>query len=98
MFLRFLRIDNIFLARKGFLNFDVGKLISTCVKLFKPTHYVIYDILLFRGIYLVPRVKKKDPSFIVFRTGSLTLMSNKVKDILNIEKRLKHVFSDTNLR
>ena len=62
-----MKIDNLFLARKGFLNFDIGKLIFTCEKLFKPTHFVLFDILLFRGIFVVPREKKKNPSFIVFR-------------------------------
>ena len=62
-----MKIDNLFLARKGFLNFDIAKLIFACEKLFKPTHFVLFDILLFRGIFVIPREKKKNPSFIVFR-------------------------------
>lgn len=91
------RIDNIFLARRCFLNFDIERLITTCEILFKPTHFIIYDILLFRGIYVIPR-RKELPSFIVFRTGSFTVMLKQICDIERVEEDLKKIYTVENLK
>ena len=91
------KIDNMFLARKCFLNFNIAKLISTCERLFKPTHFIIYDVLLFRGVYILPR-HKQDPSFIVFRTGSLTLHCKRPSDIRKVENYCKYIYAVENLK
>lgn len=92
------KIDNMFLSRKCYENFDVEKLIRTSEKLIKDSHHIIYDVLLSRGIYLTPRQKPK-PSYILFRTGSVTVMS--VRSIEEIDKCnhfLSQVYCAENLR
>ena len=92
------RIDNIFASQKDTKNYDIGKLLATCKGLYSDKFTIIYDILLHRGIYLIPK-KKKCPSLILFRTGSATVMSMRsVSDLNKTNKLLKSVFIPDNLR
>ena len=92
------KIDNMFLSRKCFENFDVEKLIRTCEKLIKDSHHIIYDVLLSRGIYLIPRQKPK-PSLILFRTGSVTVMSiRSLEEVNECNNFLSKIYIVENLR
>ena len=91
------KVDNMLLARKCYANFNIARLISTCEKLFKPTHHIIYDILLFRGVYILPK-EKHNPSLIVFRTGSFTCMVKRIRDINTVQNYLDQIYTVENLR
>lgn len=92
------QIDNMFLSRKANLNFDIGKLIQQSKKVLGNDYHVHYDILLFRGIYLEPK-KNPKPSFIIFRTGSSTVMSVKtLQEIKECDEILEKIFVNNNLR
>ena len=93
------RIDNIFASRRWRENFDVAKLIKTCQQLHKDKFFIFFDVLLSRGIYLIPHKKGTIPSFILFRTGSSTVMSIKShKDLYRSEKLLKSIYTENNLK
>ena len=92
------RIDNIFASQKDYKNYDIGKLLATCQRLYRDKFTIIYDILLHRGIYLIPK-RKKLPSLILFRTGSATVMSMRsLSDLNKTDKLLNSVFIPDNLR
>ena len=73
------RIDNTFFSKKNYKNMDMSKLYKFMQN--NPMFHVDYNIELFAGMYLKPRISGY-PTILFFRTGSYTLMGAKKKDIL----------------
>lgn len=72
------RIDNIMFSRKCRLNYDVNKLVQRVRMLYSHKYHVQYDEELqsAKGIYVIPK-QKPGPSFVIYRTGSVTIMGAK---------------------
>ena len=73
------RIDNTFFSKKNYKNMDMSKLYKFMQN--NPMFHVDYNIELFAGMYLKPRISGY-PTILFFRTGSYTMMGAKKKDIL----------------
>ena len=73
------RIDNTFFSKKNYRNVDMVKVYKFMQN--NPLFHVDYNIELFAGMYLKPRISGY-PTILFFRTGSYTLMGAKKKDIL----------------
>ena len=92
------QIDNVFLSRKCSLNFNIMKLINTCKQFLSKTYFIYYNVEDFRGVYLIP-LSRPNPSLIIFRTGSVTVMGAKSQsDITKCNKIVKRIFCEENLR
>lgn len=90
------RIDNIMFSRKMFNNYDMPSILNVCRKLFSHSHHIQYDdqLLTSKGIFLKPRVKP-NCSFILFRTGSSTIMGAKqISEIHQCQLMLDRIYQD----
>lgn len=94
------RIDNIMFSRKMFNNYDMPSILNICRKLFAQSHYVEYDdeLLTSKGIFLKPRIKP-NCSFILYRTGSVTILGGKqISDIHLCQLMLDRIYQNCYLK
>ena len=78
-----LKIDNIFFSYKDYKNIDMTELYYHVRDKFKEKFVIDYNVELFPGLYMKTKCKG-EPTLILFRTGSYTIMGcksiNQVKD------------------
>ena len=89
-----IRIDNIMFARKEYENYDMEKILSLCRKLYNSTHHIFYDdeLLVSKGIFVKPR-KKPNCSYILYRTGSVTVLGAKqLSDLHKCQTMIDKIF------
>ncbi|MCH1611949.1 MAG: hypothetical protein L7S72_01510 [Flavobacteriales bacterium] len=88
------RIDNIMFSRKCQFNYDMNKLSQRAKMLYNHKYDVQYDEELqsAKGIYIIPK-QKPGPSFVIYRTGSVTIMGAKhLHSKRYCEKMLKIIY------
>ena len=78
-----LKIDNIFYSYKDYKNIDMSALYYHTRDKFKEKFVIDYNVELFPGLYMKTKFKG-EPTLILFRTGSYTIMGcksiNQVKE------------------
>ena len=78
-----LKIDNIFYSYKDYKNIDMSALYYHVRDKFKEKFVIDYNVELFPGLYMKTKFKG-EPTLILFRTGSYTIMGcksiNQVKE------------------
>ena len=71
-----LKIDNIFYSYKDYKNIDMSALYYHTRDKFKEKFVIDYNVELFPGLYMKTKFKG-EPTLILFRTGSYTIMGCK---------------------
>ena len=81
-----LKIDNIFYSYKDYKNIDMSALYYHTRDKFKEKFVIDYNVELFPGLYMKTKFKG-EPTLILFRTGSYTIMgcksSERIQNVYN---------------
>ena len=88
------RIDNIMFSRKCQFNYNMNKLVQRVKMLYSHKYDVQFDEELqsAKGIYIIPK-QKPGPSFVIYRTGSVTIMGAKhLHCKRDCEQMLKNIY------
>ena len=93
--IKLVKIDNIMLTRKLRQNYAMDSILKSARFLLQKDYFIYYEDerLNTKGIYLTPKNKSSRSSYILYRTGSSTVMGAKSKfDIKVANKIVKKIY------